>query len=154
MTGRTRRPPRDRSNALLSLGYAVLTKDLAHMVWRVGFDPMLGFLHRPGFGRPALALDLIEEFRPLVVDSTVLGVVSRAGLDPSDFRQEEGGAMLLKSGGRRRFLDALRMRKQEKVTHPIFGYRVSYQRIMEIQARLLARVICGEHDDYRPMTTR
>ena len=153
MEGRTRRPPKDRTNALLSFGYSVLTKDLVGIVHRVGFDPFVGFLHQPGFGRPSLALDLLEEFRALVVDSTVLRVVGQGMVKPGQFRVEAGAVFMLPPA-RRAFLQALDKRKEELVTHPVFGYRISYLRVMEVQARLLARVIQGEAPEYRAMTTR
>lgn len=153
MQGRSRRPPADPTNAMLSFGYAVLTKDAASIARRVGFDPMRGFLHEPGYGRPSLALDLIEEFRPLIVDSTVMRVIATGQVSPKDFREDLGG-VLLGHHGRTRFLAALRARKDELVTHPLFGYRLSYLRTMEVQARLLARVVEGEIDAYTPMTTR
>lgn len=154
MAGRSRRPPRDPANVLLSFGYAVLTRDAASVVRRVGFDPMLGFLHVAGWGRPALALDLMEEFRPLVVDSTVLRVIAVGQLTAEDFVRETGGGMLLAEGARKGFARALRSRMDELVTHPTFGYRLSYLRALEVQARLLARVVEGELDVYRALTTR
>lgn len=153
LRGRTRRPPRDPVNALLSFGYAVLAKDITAVTFRVGFDPMVGFLHSPGFGRPALALDLMEEFRPLVVDSTVLRLIASHSIGRHDFRCESGSYLLM-PGARRTFLGALEQRKQDYVTHPLFGYRLTYQRTMEVQARLLARVLQGEAERYIPITTR
>ncbi len=154
MSGRSRRPPRDPANALLSFGYSILVNDLRSILLRVGFDPMVGFLHEMGWGRPSLALDLIEEFRPLVVDSAVLRMVSRGTLGEGDFRREPGGGVALTPAGRRRFLAGLDQRRSDMVTHPIFGYRLSYLRSMEVQARLLARVLEGEAERYVPFTTR
>jgi CRISPR-associated protein Cas1 len=153
MQGRTRRPPRDRVNALLSFGYGVLVKDLTAITTRIGFDPFVGFLHQPGYGRTSLSLDLMEEFRPLIVDSTVLRLVSEARIKPHQFRDEGGGVLLLPAA-RRAFLRALDHRKEELVTHPLFGYRLSYLRTMEVQARLLGRVLQGEADRYSAMITR
>ena len=153
MNGRSRRPPRDPVNALLSFGYALLAKDLVSIAHRAGFDPMVGFLHSPGFGRPALALDLMEEFRALVVDSTVLRLLAQGQIEPSGFI-ERPGQVLMRSTTRRTLIRGLERRKKELVTHPVFGYRLSYHRTMDLQARLLGRVVTGEAPDYLPFTTR
>lgn len=153
MDGRSRRPPRDPVNAMLSFGYAVLAKDLQAVAHRVGFDPMVGFLHSPGFGRPALALDLMEELRPLVVDSVVLRMVAQGQVDAGDFVVRPG-EVIMRSAARRGLLRSLEQRKKELVTHPVFGYRVSYHRTMDVQARLLARYCLGEAPEYLPFTTR
>lgn len=151
--GRSRRPPRDRVNALLSLAYAVLTKDVTLALLTVGFDPFLGFYHRPRYGRPALALDVMEEFRPLIADSVVLSAVNTGMIKPGDFIVRGGGVSLTQTG-RKQFLFAYERRMDELVTHPLFGYRVSYRRILEVQARLLARHLAGEIPDYPPFLTR
>lgn len=151
--GRNRRPPRDPVNALLSLAYAMLVKDITVVLAAVGFDPMYGFYHQPRFGRPALALDLMEEFRPLISDSTVLSLVNNRMLSASDFVRTEG-ACALTDVGRAKFFEAYERRKDTLVTHPVFGYRLSYHRMLEIQARILARVIEGELPAYRGFTTR
>lgn len=151
--GRNRRPPMDPVNALLSLGYAVLAKDLTAACWVVGLDPFLGFYHQPRYGRPALALDLMEEFRPLVVDSTVLTAINTGVVSSDDFVLR-GPAVALRPDGRRRFLQAYERRMETLVTHGIFGYRVSYRRLLEVQARLLSRVLLGELPAYVPFTTR
>lgn len=153
MNGRNRRPPRDPINAMLSFGYSVLAKDLTTIVHRVGFDPLVGFLHSPGYGRPALALDMMEEFRPLIVDSTVLRMLAQSQVGPGDFHIRSGG-VIMRSSLRRRLIRALEQRKKELVTHPIFGYRLSYARTMEVQTRLLARWVLGEAPEYLPFTTR
>lgn len=153
MVGRSRRPPADPVNALLSFGYAVLTRACAQVVTRVGFDPMRGFLHVPGWGRPALALDLVEELRALVVDSVVLRVLAERRLTAADFHCELG-AVTLTPAARRVYLQALDARLEEEVQHPLFGYRVSYRRALELQARLLARVLVGEAERYVALTTR
>jgi CRISPR-associated protein Cas1 len=153
MDGRSRRPPQDPVNALLSLGYALLTKDLAVTVSRVGFDPFLGFYHRPRYGRPALALDLMEEFRPLIVDSIVLSLVNGGILAPGDFIRR-GIGVALKPPARAKFFEAYERRMDEEVTHPIFGYRVSYRRVLDIQARLLARLLSREIKKYPGFQTR
>jgi len=152
-TGRNRRPPLDPVNALLSLGYALLTKDLTITLIAVGLDPYLGFFHQPRYGRPALALDLMEEFRPLIVDSIVLSAVNTGAVQSDDFIRR-GGAVALTGSGRAKFIRAYERRMDELATHPVFGYRVSYRRILEIQARLLARFLSGEIAEYPPFATR
>jgi CRISPR-associated protein Cas1 len=150
---RNRRPPRDAVNALLSLAYSVLAKDLTVICHTVGFDPYLGFYHQPRFGRAALALDLMEPFRPLVADSAVLSAINTRMISPRDFVQV-GPAVALKPEGRKAFFRAYEQRMDTLVTHPLFGYRVNYRRILEIQARLLERVLRGELNTYPVFTTR
>jgi len=151
--GRNRRPPRDPINALLSLAYSLLAKDLTITLTTVGFDPLLGFYHRPRYGRPALALDLMEEFRPLIADSVVLSAVNNGVVQPGDFVRR-GGAVALGNAGRARFLRAYERRMDELITHPVFGYRISYRRVLEVQARLLARYLAGEIPAYPTFATR
>ena len=151
--GRNRRPPRDPVNALLSLGYSMLTKDLTIACYSVGFDPMMGYYHQPRFGRPALALDLMEPFRPLIVDSAVINAINTRMVTASDFMRS-GDAVALTPGGRKSFYHAYELRMDTLVTHPIFEYRVSYRRLLEVQARLLGRVIEGEIGDYPVFVTR
>jgi len=151
--GRNRRPPRDPVNALLSLGYSMLTKDLTIACYSVGFDPMMGFYHQPRFGRPALALDLMEPFRPLIVDSAVINAINTRMVTAADFMRS-GDAVALTPGGRKSFYHAYELRMDTLVTHPIFEYRVSYRRLLEVQARLLGRVIEGEIGDYPVFITR
>jgi len=150
---RNRRPPRDPVNALLSFLYALLTKEMIVTLVGVGFDPYLGFYHQPRYGRPALALDLMEEFRPLVADSVAIGLINNGELRPSDFIAR-AGAVALTDGGRRRVIDAYERRLELLVTHPRFGYAVSYRRIFEVQARLLARFLLGEIEAYPAFCTR
>lgn len=152
-TARNRRPPRDAVNALLSLGYSMLAKDLTITCYAVGFDPLMGFYHQPRFGRPALALDLMEPFRPLIVDSAVLNAINTRMVTPSDFLAV-GNSVALKPGGRKAFYRAYELRMDTLVTHPQFDYRVSYRRLLEIQARLLARWMEGEVEDYAVFVTR
>jgi len=151
--GRNRRPPRDPINALLSFAYALLTKELALAAMAIGFDPYLGFYHRPRYGRPALALDVMEEFRPLIADSVVLSAVNTGVIQPADFVRR-GAAVALTDAGRGKFLRAYERRMDELVTHPVFGYRVSYRRILEVQLRLLARHLGGELAEYPSFVTR
>jgi CRISPR-associated protein Cas1 len=153
MNGRNRRPPRDPVNAMLSLGYSVLAKDLTVACYAVGFDPYVGFYHQPRFGRPALALDLMEPFRALIVDSAVLTAVNTRMVTTRDFVRA-GGAVSLTAGGRKAFFRSYEMRMDTLVTHPLFEYRVSYRRLLEIQSRLLARVVEGEIGEYPVFTTR
>ncbi|MEL6189637.1 MAG: CRISPR-associated endonuclease Cas1, partial [Myxococcota bacterium] len=150
---RNRRPAQDPTNALLSLGYALLTTTWTETVERVGFDPYLGFYHQPRYGKPALALDLMEEFRPIVADSVVLNLIRRGTLSEEDFVRTRTSCSLSKAG-RRRFIGAYERRLSEEVTHPVFGYRVSYRQVFEIQARLLARYLTGETSDFPEFTTR
>lgn len=152
-TGRNRRPPRDAVNALLSLGYSMLVKDLTVACYAAGFDPMLGFYHQPRFGRPALALDLMEPFRPLVVDSAVVTAINTRMISSRDF-VVAGGGVGLTAEGRKGFYRAYELRMDTLVTHPIFGYRVSYRRLLELQVRMLAKVFDGDIPNYPVFVTR
>ncbi len=151
--GRNRRPPKDPINALLSLSYAMLVKDARVALGSVGFDPTVGFLHQPRPGRPALALDLMEEFRPLIADSTVLTVVNTEAVQAHHFIRAAGG-VALNDAGRRAFLAAYERRMTQEITHPLFGYKVTYRRVLEVQARLLARTLLGELPEYPSFRTR
>ena len=151
--GRNRRPPRDPVNALLSLGYSLLAKDLTITCAGVGLDPYLGFYHQPRHGRPALALDLMEPFRSLVVDSTVITAINNRMIEPKHF-VSAGDAVALTADGRKAFFRAYEQRMDQLVTHPLFDYRVSYRRMLEIQTRLLARCLTGEIWDYPTFVTR
>ncbi len=150
---RNRRPPRDPVNALLSLGYSLLTKDFTVACYAVGFDPMIGFYHQPRHGRPALALDLMETLRPLIADSAVLSAINTHMVSERDF-VTAGQAVSLTPGGRKNFFRAYEARMDTLVTHPLFDYRVSYRRLLEIQTRLLAKTIEGELDEYPVFVTR
>lgn len=151
--GRNRRPPLDPVNALLSYAYGLLTKDLMVTAWTVGFDPFLGFYHKPRYGRPALALDLMEEFRPIIADSVVISAVNNGIVGPDDFVRR-GPAVALKDNARRKFIQAYERRLDTLVTHPLFGYRISYRRVLEVQVRLLGRFLYGEIDSYPGFRTR
>ena len=153
LNGRNRRPPTDPTNALLSYVYGLLVKELTITLQAVGFDPLLGFFHRPRYGRPSLALDLAEEFRPLIGDSTVLTLINNGEVTTSSFIRR-AGAVALTDAGRRAVLAAFERRMTTEITHPTFGYRISYRRILEVQARLLARAVTGELPDYVPFCTR
>ena len=153
LDGRNRRPPRDPINALLSFVYSLLTKDFTLALSAVGLDPLLGFYHQPRFGRPALALDLMEEFRPLVADSVVLGAINGGGYAVEDFQRHPSG-VAMRPAARRRLLIAYEHRMEQQIVHPVFGYRISYRRVLEVQARLLARCLLGEIDAYPSFRTR
>lgn len=153
LSGRNRRPPKDPVNALLSLAYALLTKDFVVACLAVGLDPLLGYLHRPRYGRPALALDLMEEMRPLVADSCVVNALNTGVVGPDDFVRTPG-ACALTPAARKRFVEAYERRVDQLVTHPVFGYRISYRRVFEVQARLLARRLLGEIEHYPAFRTR
>jgi len=118
-----------------------------------GLDSAVGFLHAERSGRPALALDLMEEFRPIVADSVVVAALNNGVLTESDFVRSHVGVSM-KSPGRKRFIAAYERRMDQLVTHPVFGYRVSYRRVFELQARLLGRVLLGELDAYPEFRTR
>lgn len=150
---RNRRPPRDPVNALLSLAYAMLAREWTVVLHSVGLDPYVGFFHQPRYGRPALALDVMEEFRPLIGDSLVLTVINNGEIRPEHFVRALG-AVSLGAAGRRQFLEAYERRLAQEITHPVFGYRVSYRRVMEVQARLLGRYLTGEIPEYPSFTTR
>jgi CRISP-associated protein Cas1 len=150
---RNRRPPRDPVNALLSLAYSLLAKDLTIVTQAVGFDPYLGYYHQPRFGRASLALDLMEPFRPLIADSAVLSAINTRMVTVADFVRT-GNAVSLTADGRKKFFRAYEQRMDTLVTHPLFGYRVNYRRLLEIQTRLLARVLIGEVSTYPVFTTR
>jgi CRISPR-associated protein Cas1 len=152
-THRKRRPPTDPVNALLSLAYSLLAKDCTIAALAVGFDPYVGFYHQPRHGRPALALDLMEEFRPLVAESAVLTAINNRMVTPGHFVRA-GEAVNLTPHGRKAFFHAYEQRMNTLITHPVFDYKVSYRRVLELQARLLARWLTGEIPDYVPMVTR
>src|ERR1043166_6092886 len=150
---RNRRPPTDPVNAMLSLAYSLLAKDCTLAGLAVGFDPYVGFFHQPRFGRPALGLDLMEEFRPLVAESTVLSCINNRVVTEKDFVRA-GQAVNLSAPGRKRFFQTYEQRMNSLITHPLFDYKVSYRRALELQARLLAKTLTGEITEYIPLLTR
>lgn len=150
---RNRRPPRDPVNALLSLAYSLLAKDLTVTAAAVGLDPYLGFYHLPRPGRPALALDLMEPFRPLIADSAVITAINNRMIYPEHFIPA-GQGVTMTAAGRKAFFRAYELRMDQLITHPLFEYRVSYRRLLEIQTRLMARVISGELQSYPTFVTR
>ena len=152
-TSRNRRPPKDPVNAMLSFAYAMLVREWNVVLSGVGLDPYRGFYHQPRFGRPALALDMMESFRPLVADSTVLTVINNGEVQANDFVQAAGSCNLTDKG-RKAFIAAFERRMGHEVTHPIFKYRISYRRLLEVQARLLVRFLAGEISEYPCFTTR
>lgn len=151
--GRNRRPPADPINAALSFGYALLVREWTQVLTCVGLDPFLGFLHEVRHGRPALALDLMEEFRPILADSVVLTALNTGELGRQHFVQR-GPACNLNDAGRKCFLDAWERRMDTLVTHPVFGYRISYRRVIEVQTRLLGRFLLGEIDAFPAFVVR
>ncbi len=150
---RNRRPPRDPVNALLSFGYALLLKDCFSALCVVGFDPYCGFFHVGRHGKPSLALDLMEEFRAIIADSVVLTLINTGSLTPQDFLVW-GEACHLTEEGRKRFFQAYEQRKATVVTHPVFGYKMSYGRMLEVQARMLAAHVRGDIPQYTGFTVR
>jgi CRISPR-associated protein Cas1 len=140
---RNRRPPTDPVNAMLSFLYALLVRELTVVLSAVGLDPYRGFYHQPRYGRPALALDMMEPFRPLLADSVVITAVNNGEVKPGDFVYS-GRACALAGGGRKKIIAGFERRLAQEITHPLFGYRVSYRRLLEVQARLLGRHLLGE----------
>jgi CRISPR-associated protein Cas1 len=152
--GRTRRPPLDALNALLSFLYSMLTNDCRSALECVGLDPQLGFLHAVRPGRAALALDLMEEFRPFSADRLALTLINRAQITSQDFDHREGGAVMLNEKGRKVVVIAYQERKQEELLHPLLDTKVQIGMLPLIQARLMARYIRGEAEHYLPFVAR
>lgn len=150
---RNRRPPTDPVNAMLSLAYSLLSKDCTLAALAVGFDPYIGFYHQPRFGRPALGLDIMEEMRPLIAESAVLSCINNRVITDKDF-VKAGQAVNLTAPGRKRFFQMYEQRMSSLITHPLFDYKVSYRRALELQARLLAKTLTGEIKEYVPLLTR
>jgi CRISPR-associated protein Cas1 len=146
--GRNRRPPLDRMNALLSFLYTLLLHDVRGALESVGLDPAVGFLHRDRPGRPGLALDLMEEFRPWVADRVALSLVNLRQLSGGNFRITESGAVLLDDAGRKEVLIAYQKRKQEEIVHPYLGERTTIGLLPHLQALLLSRCLRGDLDGY------
>lgn len=149
------RPATDPINSLLNFGYTLLRHDIQSAVNIVGFDPYLGYLHYQHYGRPGLALDLMEEFRPLVVDAMVISLINLKILTLDDFVTEPlSNVVRLSLEGRRKFLQEYGKKKQTKLSHPVLGRKMTYQEVFEIQARLLAKYLMGESDKYPPLVLR
>ncbi|MEQ9369204.1 MAG: type I-D CRISPR-associated endonuclease Cas1d [Coleofasciculus chthonoplastes F3-SA18-01] len=154
-TARRRRPPTDPVNAMLSFGYSLLRHDIQSAVNIVGFDPYLGYLHCQQYGRPGLALDLMEEFRPLVVDAMILNGINLRILTPEQFTTEPlSQAVFLSPEGRREFLKLYEQKKQSTFKHPVLRRKCTYQEAFEIQGRLLAKYLMGEIEQYPPLIVR
>jgi len=147
-SGRSRRPPRDPTNALLSFVYVLLTNDVASALEGAGLDPQVGYLHTIRPGRLSLALDLVEEFRPWFADRLVLTLINRRQVGLKDFEFRPGGSVLLTESGRKKVLVAYQQRKQEELTHPLYKKKVPLGLLWHVQARLLARVLRGDLDRY------
>lgn len=150
---RNRRPPRDPINALLSFGYALLTKECTVALLAEGLDPWWGFYHRPRHGRPALALDLMEPFRPLIVDSAVVTAVNTGMTKAKDFTTSQSGCML-NPVARKALIRAYESRLEQLVTHPVFEYRCSWRSMIRVHARLLSRWLRGDVPRYESIVTR
>lgn len=153
---RTRRPPKDAANAMLSFGYALLSSDIESALLRVGLDPYIGFLHLVDYGRPSLALDLMEEFRPVIVDALTLDLLNHGRMNQEDFEPHESGVFLA-GDGRKRFIQAYQERVSVDVQYPTSDGRVqkvSYRRCFELQARQLVRLLRGEETAYLPFLIR
>jgi CRISPR-associated protein Cas1 len=150
---RVRRPPTDPVNAMLSLGYVLLTNQVASAINVAGLDPYVGFLHGSKYGQPALALDLVEEFRPIVVDSVVMTLVNTGAIKAEDF-EETLGAFRLTDNGRKTFLQKYEERLNTTIQHPTFDYKVTYRKAIEVQTRLLGKWLQGEIKSYPPFVVR
>ncbi|MGO8781512.1 MAG: type I-C CRISPR-associated endonuclease Cas1c [Rhodomicrobium sp.] len=148
--GRSRRPPLDATNAMLSFVYALLTSDARAALESVGLDPAVGYLHADRPGRPSLALDLVEEFRPFFADRLVLSMINRRQLSERDFRSLDGGAVLLTEEGRKAVLVAYQERKRDEIQHPFLEEKITVGLLWFVQAQLLARHLRGDLDAYPP----
>lgn len=147
---RSRRPPLDNVNAMLSLAYTLLAHDMASALEAVGLDAYVGFLHRDRPGRVSLALDVMEELRGVYADKFVLALINKRILNKDDFFKKENGAVLMTDDARKKFLDAWQKKKQEKISHPFLGENISWGLVPHAQALLLARYLRGDLDEYPP----
>ena len=154
MNGRSRRPPLDRANGLLSFTYALMVHDCASALAAAGLDPDVGFLHVDRPGRPGLALDLVEEFRTLIADRLVVALINRQQVGPADFVAHDGGAVEMTADGRKTLVQAYVARKREEVTHPLLGTKVRVGQLPFLQAKLLARHLRGDAEAYPPCILR
>ena len=148
--GRSRRPPLDNTNALLSFAYSLLASDCTAALQSVGLDPYVGFLHRARPGRRSLALDLMEELRTVYADRFVLSCINQKIMTPKHFQKQENGAVLLTDEGRRAFLGGWQTRKQETITHPFLNEKLPWGLVPYVQALLLARTLRGDMELYPP----
>lgn len=147
---RSRRPPMDNINALLSFAYSLLTNDCAAALEGVGLDSYVGFLHQDRPGRPSLALDLMEELRAVMADRLVLTVVNTRAVTPNDFSENENGGITMTDNGRKRFLTSWQEKKKELITHPYLKEKLAWGLVPHIQALLLARYLRGDMEAYPP----
>ncbi len=154
LDGRTRRPPRDRANSLLSFLYALVRAECSSVLEGVGLDPQVGYLHALRPGRPALALDLMEEFRPIIADRLAITLVNRRQLNAEHFEETPGNAVLLTDEGRRSVLVEYQRRKEEEIQHRVLKQKVPLGLIPHVQARLLARYLRGDLTHYPPFLYR
>jgi len=154
MRGRNRRPPRDRLNALLSFLYALLTNECVAALESVGLDPQVGYLHVLRPGRPALALDLMEEFRSILADRLALTLINRQQIRANDFEERPGGSVQMSDDARKTILTAWQQRKQDEIQHEQLNQRIPLGLMPMVQARLMARFIRGEADAYMPLMPR
>ena len=150
---RNRRPPKDPVNSLLSYLYSILLKDVIVSILSVGMDPYIGFYHKFKYGKPSLALDLMEEYRSIIVDSLVLSLINKSIITINDFIITKYG-VFIKDTAKNKILEAYEAKMNSLIKHPVFGYTISYRRTIEVQARLLSRYINGEINKYIPMYTR
>lgn len=153
-TTRSRRPPRDRINCLVSFLYALVRHDCIAGLMSIGLDPFVGFLHAERPNRPALALDLMEEFRPWLADRLAVTLVNRQQIGTEDFRTREGGAVEFTDAGRKRVIQAYQTRKQETLQHPLLDQQLRVGQLPFIQARILARYLRGDISDYVPLVPK
>ncbi len=153
-TKRSRRPPRDRINCLLSFLYALVRHDCIAALTSIGLDPFVGFLHVDRPNRPSLALDLMEEFRPWLADRLAVTLINRQQIAPGDFVEREGGAVEFTDAGRKRVITAYQQRKQETLNHPLLDQNLRLAQMPFIQARLLARHLRGDIPDYLPLVPK
>lgn len=151
---RIKRPPPNPVNAMLSFGYSLLANDVRAAINIVGLDPYIGYLHADRHGKPSLALDLMEEFRSIVVDSTVLMLINKRMVSPDDFVYQLGGVCMMSDSARRIFLQQYEERKLLEFKHPIFNYKTSYRQAFELQARILSKALRGEIEEYMPLITK
>jgi CRISPR-associated protein Cas1 len=152
--GRTRRPPRDRTNAVLSFLYALVRAECSSALEGVGLDPQVGYLHTLRPGRPALALDLMEEFRSVVADRLAITLINRRQLKADDFEETPGGAVMLTDNGRRAVITAYQKRKEEELSHRVLRQKLPIGLVPHVQARLLARHLRGDLKEYPPFIYR
>jgi CRISPR-associated protein Cas1 len=147
---RSRRPPLDNVNALLSFAYSLLANDVASALEGVGLDAYVGFMHRDRPGRASLALDMMEELRGVYADKFVLSLINKKVVGKDDFLKKENGAVIMKDEARKKFLTAWQTKKQEKITHPYLGEKISWGLVPHAQALLLARYLRNDLDEYPP----